>query len=81
MNARTFLKLTTAMLACCVVGMASAKLPAPPPMDPAKAEEAKKKAADGAKKEAELLSKAQDRAAENYKKTLQGTSAPVAKTK
>ena len=50
-------------------------------MDPAKAEAAKKKAADGAKKEAELLSKAQERAAENYKKTRQGTPAPAAKKK
>lgn len=70
-----------ALLVSSVVGLASAKLPAPPPMDPAKAEAAKKKAADGAKKDAELLSKAQDRAAENYKKTRQGTPAPAAKKK
>lgn len=74
MNAKTFLKLATALLACCVVGLASAKLPAPPPVDPVKAEEAKQKAAEAAKKEAELLGKSQDRVAERYKKQ-QGTAA------
>ena len=67
MNAKTTGKLFTAIVAGCVFGLASAKLPAPPPVDPVKAEEANKKAADAAKKEAELLGKAQDRAAERYK--------------
>jgi len=47
-------------------GLAVAKLPPAPPVDPAKAEEAKQKAADTAKKEAELLSKYMDLAAANY---------------
>ncbi len=60
---------------CGTVGMASAKLPAPPPMEPAKAEEAKKKAAETAKKGADDLSKAQDRAVNNYKKHKGATTA------
>jgi len=54
------------------VGMASAKLPAPPPMDPAKAEAAKAKKAMAAKKNAEDLSKAMDRSVEYYKRTHGG---------
>lgn len=61
-------KLAPALLACSVFGVASAKLPAPPPADPAKAAAAKEKAAAAAKKAAELLGKAQDRVAERYKK-------------
>ncbi|MGE4112477.1 MAG: hypothetical protein AB7E73_17440 [Burkholderiales bacterium] len=61
-------KMIPAVLACCVVGLASAKLPAPPPADPAKAAAAKEKAAAAAKKSAELLGKAQDRVADRYKK-------------
>ncbi len=51
-------------------GLASAKIPAPPMDDAAKAkaEEAKAKAAEGAKKDAEALAKSQDRVAERYKK-------------
>lgn len=47
-----------------------AKIPAPPatPEQQAKAAEAKAKAGEAAKKEGEQLGKAQDRAAENYKK-------------
>jgi hypothetical protein len=52
-------------LATCL-GTASAKLPPPPPADPAKAEEAKQKAADAARKESELLVKYMDKAAVNY---------------
>ncbi len=44
-----------------------AKLP-PAPVDAAKAAEANKKADDTAKKDAEMLGKAQDRAAANYRK-------------
>ncbi len=68
MNAPKIWKIMPALLVCGVVGMASAKLPAPPPVDPAKAEEAKKKAAETAKKDADLLAKAQDRAAARHKK-------------
>ncbi len=68
MNVKTTGKLIAAIVAGCMFGLASAKLPAPPPVDPAKAEEAKKKAADAAKKSADDLGKAQDRAAERYKK-------------
>jgi len=49
------------------IGVASAKLPPPTDEQKAKAEVAKAKAAEGAKKQAELLGKAQDRAVENYK--------------
>ncbi|MGE0559841.1 MAG: hypothetical protein AB7E73_14340 [Burkholderiales bacterium] len=67
MNAPKLWKLVPAVLACCMISLASAKLPAPPP-DPAKAAAAKEKAAAAAKKSAELLGKAQDRVAERYKK-------------
>jgi hypothetical protein len=49
-----------------LAGLACAKLPPPPPADPAKAEEAKQKAAEAAKKDAELLVKYMDKAAMNY---------------
>lgn len=75
MNAPKLWKLIPAVLTCCVVGLASAKLPAPPPADPAKAEEAKKKAADAAKKDGELLAKSQDRAVDRYKKQNKTTAA------
>ncbi len=61
-------------------GAAWAKLPAAPAADPMKAEEAKKKAAETAKIEAELLAKYQDRAVAHYKKT-QGKPAPKATAK
>ncbi len=61
-----------AMLAAVVLGVAfsaaSAKLPAPTDDQKAKAAEAKTKADEAAKKDAELLTKAQDRATDNYKK-------------
>lgn len=75
MNAPKLWKLIPAVLTCCVVGLASAKLPAPPPADPAKAAEAKQKASDAAKKEGELLGKAQDRAVDRYKKQKGVTTA------
>jgi hypothetical protein len=84
MNAPKMWKFVPALLVCCAVGVAYAKLPPPPPVDPAKAAEAKMKAAEAAKKEAELLAKAQDRAVERYKKekgiatkTAATTSAPA----
>lgn len=72
MNAPKIWKIIPALLVCGAVGMASAKLPPPPPVDPAKAEEAKKKAAETAKKDADDLGKAQDRAVNNYKKQKGG---------
>jgi hypothetical protein len=54
-----------------------AKLPAPAPLNDeqkAKAEEAKVKAAEGAKKEADLLAKYQDKAAANYLAKRTGSS-------
>ena len=61
-------------------GLAQAKIPAPPMDDAAKAkaEESKAKAADAAKKEAELLAKAQDRVVERYKKGKAGSGKPGA---
>ncbi len=76
MNAPKLWKLIPAVLVCCVVGMASAKLP-PSPVDPVKAEEAKQKAAEAAKKEAEQLGKAQDRVADRYKKQSKVAAAPT----
>ena len=48
--------------------MASAKLPAPSDEQKAKATEAKAKADEGAKRDAELLGKSQDRAVESFKR-------------
>ena len=62
--------LTTIALAL-FAGTAWAKQPAPAPMtdeQKAKAEAAKAKTAEDAKKEAGLLAKYQDKAADNYKK-------------
>lgn len=75
MNTPKIWKIIPALLVCGAVGMASAKLPAPPPVDPVKAEEAKKKAADTAKKDADELGKAQDRVADRYKKQKGTTTA------
>lgn len=70
MNAPKIWKWIPMLLVCCSVGLAYAKLPAPAPTDEqkAKAAEAKAKSDDAAKKEGELLGKAQDRVAERYKK-------------
>lgn len=54
-------------LLCCISGMASATLPVSP-QDPAKAALAKKQAAERAKRDAELLGKAQDRVVEHYRR-------------
>ncbi len=75
MNAPKIWKLIPTLLVCGAVGMASAKLPPPPPVDPVKAEEAKKKAAETAKKDADDLGKAQDRAVNHYKKQQGGAKA------
>ena len=74
MNAPKIWKIIPALLVCGAVGMASAKLPAPP-VDPAKAEEVKKKAADDAKTAADQLAKSQDRVAARYKKEHAATAA------
>ena len=58
-------------------GTVWAKLPPAPAADPAKAAEAKKAADDAAKKDAEQLGKAQDRAVANYRKN-KGIKAPAA---
>jgi hypothetical protein len=58
-----------------------AKLPAPAPLNDeqkAKAEEAKTKAAESAKKEADLLVKYQDKAAANYLAKRVGTATSAA---
>jgi len=65
MNIRILI-MSVAMAA--TAGAVWAKLPPAPPADPAKAAAAKKTADDAAKKDAELLGKAQDRAAANYRK-------------
>ena len=58
-------------------GAVWAKLPAPP-VDPAKAAEAKAKADEAAKKDADLLGKSQDRAVANYRKN-KGIKGPLPK--
>ena len=75
MNFR-ILMMSVAMAA--TAGAVWAKLPPAPPADPAKAAEAKKLADDAAKKDADLLGKAQDRAVANYRKNkgIRGGPAP-----
>lgn len=58
-------------------GAVWAKLPAAP-VDPAKAAEAKAKADEAAKKDADLLGKYQDKAAANYRKN-KGIKGPAPK--
>ena len=70
-------RLLAAVLLGTTINMANAKLPAPPPPDPAKAEAANKKKAEAAKKDAEALSKAQDRAAEHYKRSMGASAIPA----
>ena len=64
-------------------GLAHAKIPVPPMDDAAKAkaEETKAKAADAAKKDAELLAKSQDQVAERYKKGQAKGAEPAAAAK
>jgi hypothetical protein len=77
MNAPKFWMAIPALLVAGAVGMVNAKLPTPPMDDKAKAaaEEKKAKAAEAAKKDAEDLAKAQDRAVANYKKDKSGGKA------
>ena len=65
---------STALLAALAIfsGVALAKLPAPPPVDPVKAEEAKAKAAETAKAGAALQAKYEDKAVANYATKLKG---------
>jgi hypothetical protein len=72
MNVRILI-MTVVMAA--TAGAVWAKLPAAP-ADPAKAAEAKAKADDAAKKDAELLGKSQDKAVANYRKN-KGIRAPA----
>jgi hypothetical protein len=55
-------------LALAVAGAAWAKLPAPSPEATAKAAEAKAKADEAAKKDADLLTRSQDKTVANYKR-------------
>ena len=85
MKAPGFWKWLPALLVGCTVSLSFAKLPAPPPVDPAKAAEAKQKAAESAKKGAEALARAQDRVVERYKKEkgmpVAATAKPAAPVK
>ena len=72
----------TALVIGLALGTASAKLPAPSDEQKAKAAEAKAKADEGAKRDAELLGKYQDRAADHYKRgkvVKTGGAVPVKK--
>jgi hypothetical protein len=83
MKAPRMWKVIPALLACCAFGLAYGKLPALTDDQKAKAAETKAKADEAARKDADLLGKSQDRAAENYKRgkvvKTGGTAAPVAK--
>lgn len=74
MNLRILI-MSAAMTA--TAGAVWAKLPAAP-ADPAKAAEAKAKADEAAKKDADLLGKSQDRAVANYRKN-KGIKGPLPK--
>jgi hypothetical protein len=80
MNVRTVI-MTVVMAA--TAGAVWAKLPPAPPADPAKAAEAKKAADAAAKKDAEDLAKAQDRAVANYRKNkgIKGSPASMSAKK
>lgn len=83
---KNFIKLASITLALSVgfsAAWVQAKLPAPAPLNDeqkAKAEEAKLKAAEGVKKEADLLAKYQDKATDNFKSKAAKSSAPAATT-
>ena len=68
MKAPRFWMVVPTLLVAGAVGLAYAKLPPAPAVDPAKAAEKKAKAAEAAKKDAEALARSQDRAVERYKK-------------
>ena len=75
MNIRIVI-MTVAMAA--TAGAVWAKLPPAPAADPAKAAEAKTKADEAAKKDADLLAKYQDKAVTNYRKN-KGLRGPAPK--
>jgi len=75
MNIRIVI-MTVAMAA--TAGAVWAKLPPAPAADPAKAAEAKTKADEAAKKDADLLAKYQDKAVANYRKN-KGLRGPAPK--
>ncbi len=80
MNARKIALALTAAFIGCAFGVASAKLPPLTEEQKTKAAEAKAKADEAAKKQAELLGRSQDRAVENYKRTkVQKTSTTVSR--
>jgi hypothetical protein len=81
MNAPKFWMVVPALLVAGAVGLAYAKLPAPPPVDPAKAAEAKAKAAEATKKARADEEKAMDRVVERYKKEkgIKTAAAPAKK--
>ena len=83
MKAPAVWKWLPALLVGGTVSLALAKLPAPPPVDPAKAAEAKQKAAEAAKKARADEEAAMDRVAERYKKekglAVATTTAPAGK--
>lgn len=68
-------KLIFAVLLCGMAGLAAAKLPAPPPEDPARVAQAKKLAAENARRDAEALRRAQDRVVERYRQQKLGKAA------
>ena len=78
-TAKVISAMLPAALLAVSVGVAQAKLPAAPPKDPAEVAAAKKKAAEGANKAAGQLAKAQDRAAERYKREKGGAKPAAAK--
>ncbi len=81
---KQFIKLVSITFALSIgfaAAFVQAKLPAPAPLNDeqkAKAEEAKTKAAEGVKKEAELLAKYQDKAADNFKSRVAKPSTAAA---
>lgn len=79
MKAPKFWMVVPALLIGGMVGLASAKLPAPSEEAKAAAAAKKAKAAEAAKKQAEALAKAQDRAVENHKRGSKMAAAPVKK--
>lgn len=75
MKRHKLVKLILAVLLCGMAGLASARLPAAPPEDPARVEKAKKQAAENAKRDAAALRRAQDRVVERYKQQKLGKAA------
>src|SRR5882724_70353 len=66
MNKQAFIRWLVPLMAAVFVGAVWAKLPPPTDEQKAKAEETKVKTAEAAKKDAEMLTKAQDKVAQRY---------------